>query len=65
MFEKFHEVIMGWKHVDNLQMGPPSTNERVGNVVNIGSNKKVIKFSVDTERKDTERRMIYVDIIRG
>ena len=35
LFAKFHEVIMGWKHVDNLQMGPASTKEGVGNVVKV------------------------------
>ena len=32
LFTKFCDVIMGWKHVDTLQMGPLSTKERVGNV---------------------------------
>ena len=35
MFAKFCDVIMGWKHVDTLQMGPPSTKERVVNVVKV------------------------------
>ena len=38
MFAKFCDVIMEWKHVDTLQMEPPSTNERVGNVVKVRSN---------------------------
>ena len=33
LFAKFHDVIMGWKHVDTLQIGPPSTKDRVGNVL--------------------------------
>ena len=30
---KFRDVIMGWKHVDNIQMGPPSTKDCVVNVL--------------------------------
>ena len=37
IFVKFREVIMRWKHIDTLQMGPPSTKERVGNVDWVGS----------------------------
>ena len=29
LFVKFREVIIGWKYIDNLQMGPPSTKESV------------------------------------
>ena len=36
LFVKMCEVIMGWKHIDTLQMGSPSTNDRVVNVVYIG-----------------------------
>ena len=32
LFVKFPDVIMGWKHIDMLQMGPTSIKERVGNV---------------------------------
>ena len=32
LFMKFPEVIMGWKHIVALQMGPPSTNEYNENV---------------------------------
>ena len=32
---KFCDMIMGWKHVDTLQKGPPSTNDSVVNVVKI------------------------------
>ena len=32
MFVNFREVIMGWKHIDALKMGPPSTKECVVNV---------------------------------
>ena len=39
LFVKFLEVIMGWEHVDNLQMVPPSTKEPVVNVVEVQSSK--------------------------
>ena len=29
LFVRFCDVIMGWKHVDTLHMGPPSTKEHV------------------------------------
>ena len=32
LFVRFRGVIMGWKHIDTLQMGPPSTKENVGNI---------------------------------
>ena len=35
LFAKFCDVIMGWKHVDTLQMGPPSTKDHVGNLVKV------------------------------
>ena len=40
LFAKFCDVIMGWKHLYNLQMGPPSTKERVENVVKVRSNQE-------------------------
>ena len=39
LFLKFCEGIMGWKHVDILQMGPSSTKEYVGNMDEIKSRK--------------------------
>ena len=48
LFSKFCDVIMGWKNVYTLQMGPPSTNERVGNVVKIRLNQKEIKSNMET-----------------
>ena len=48
LFAKFCDVIMGWKHVDNLQMGPPSTKERVVNVVKVSSNQEEIKSNMET-----------------
>ena len=48
LFAKFHDMIMGWKHVDTLQMGPPSTKERVGNVVNVSSNQEENESKMET-----------------
>ena len=48
LFTKFCDMIMGWKHVDILHMGPPSTKERVGNVVKVMSNQEEIKFNMET-----------------
>ena len=42
LFAKFCDVIMGWKHVDTLQMGPTSTKERVENVVKFRSTQEEI-----------------------
>ena len=36
-------------------MVPPSTKERIGNVVKVGSNKEVIEFNVETEGEYIER----------
>ena len=41
-------MIMGWKHVDTLQMRPPSTKERVGNVVKVSSNQEEIDSNMKT-----------------
>ena len=38
LFVKFCDLVMGWKHVDTLQMGPHSTNQRVGILVKVRSN---------------------------
>ena len=35
IFAKVCDMIMGWKHVDTLQMEPPSTKECVVNVVKV------------------------------
>ena len=45
---------MEWKHVDTLQMEPPSTNERVGNVVKFRSNQKEIETNMETGRERIE-----------
>ena len=50
LFAKFCDIIMGWKHVDMIQMGPPSTKELVGDVVKIRSNKEEIESTMETER---------------
>ena len=49
---KFREVIMGWKHIDTLQMGPTSTKELVGNVEKVESRKEVIESNVETKDKN-------------
>ena len=41
-------MIMGWKHVDTLQMRPPSTKDRVGNVVKVRSNQEEIDSNIET-----------------
>ena len=51
---------MGWKHVDTIQIGLTSTKECVGIVVNIRSNKEIIKYSVETEGEETERIFLHV-----
>ena len=40
LFAKFCDVIIGWKHIDTLQMGPPSTKENVVDVVKVRSNQE-------------------------
>ena len=55
---------MGWKHVDVIQMGPPSAKERVGNSVMIGPNKEVIESSIGIEGEEMEGKMPYMDIVR-
>ena len=40
---------MGWKHVYTLQVGPPSTNDWVGNVVKVKSNQEEIESNMETE----------------
>ena len=65
MFAKFRKVIMVWKRVDNLQTGPPSITEHVGNVVDTKSNKEGFKYSVDTGGDETRGKTSYADIFRG
>ena len=57
LFSKFHDVIMGWKHVDTLHMGPPLTKERVGNVVKFRSNQEEIESSMETGGERIESRV--------
>ena len=56
LFVKFREVIVGWKHVDTLQLVPPSTKERVVNMYKVKYRKKVIDSNVETKDKMWERR---------
>ena len=59
---------MGRKHVDTLQMGPPSTKERVGNVGKVRSNQEEIESNIDTGGKIQIHRgdiMIQDKIQRG
>ena len=58
-----YEVIMGWKHIDNLHMGPPSTNERVENVDEVNSMKEVIESNIETKDKNVGRKQSYADIL--
>ena len=46
LFLKFREVIMGWKHIDTLHMGPSSTKECVGNVDKVKSRIKEVGSSI-------------------
>ena len=39
IFVKSRKVIVGWKHIHTLQMGPPSTKERAGNMDEVESTK--------------------------
>ena len=48
LFAKFRDEIMGWRHVDTLQMGPPSTKESVGNVVKFRSNQEELESNMET-----------------
>ena len=62
LFVKFCEVFMGWKHIDTLQMVPPSTKECVVNVFKVGSRKREVKSSVDTKEENSKSKKSYVDI---
>ena len=51
---KFHDVIMGWKDMDTLHMGNPSTKEHVRNVDEVESiikakNKYMVKIKAYTD----------------
>ena len=48
IFAKFRDIVMGWKHVDTLQIGPSSTKEHVVNVVNVRSNQEEIESNMET-----------------
>ena len=57
LFAKLCDVVMGWKHVDTLQMVPPPTMERVGNVVKFRSKPRRNRFQHgDRRRKNRIQR---------
>ena len=56
---KFGEVIKGWKRIDTLYMGPPSTKEHVGNVDDFESIKEGIKFNIDTKYRTRKEIIIH------
>ena len=39
LFSKFYDMIMGWKHIETLQILSPSTKECAVNVVKVSSKK--------------------------
>ena len=43
---KFLEVIMTWKQMDTLHIGPPSIKKIVGNIDEVESIKEVIKSNI-------------------
>ena len=57
LFMKFRDVIFGWKHVNTLKMGPPSTNEIAGNVVKVRSNQEEIESNMDAGGERIESRV--------
>ena len=63
LFVKFHELIMGRKHIDNLQMGLISTNERVGKMDDVKPIKLLIDYNVDTKVKKVLRNKLYAYIV--
>ena len=58
LFMKFHDVIMGWKHIYTLQMGPPSIKDHVGNEDEVLS-------SIKSTKKDMREKHLYADILIG
>ena len=63
LFVKFCEVIMVWKHVYTLHMGPPSTKECVIYTVEVESIKGEVEYSAETKEENTERNKLYSDIV--
>ena len=61
LFVTFCKVIMVWKHIDNLHMGHPSTNECVVNVVRVESNKGEVESSVNKKEENTETKNTYIE----
>ena len=62
-FVKFHELIMGWKHIDILQMVPPSIKDHVGNVDEVKPRKEVIESTVEAKDKKLATNKSYADIV--
>ena len=60
---KFREVILVWRHINNLHMGPSSTKQRVGNVEAVESSKEFIKSTVEKKDKNTVRGELCTDIV--
>ena len=56
IFVKFHYVIMGWKQIDKLRVGPSSTKENVENVDKVESR-------TNAEEIYTGKKKSYVDIV--
>ena len=57
LFAKFRDVIMGWKHIDNLHIVPPSIKEHVVNVVKVRSNQEEIESNIETGGERIESRV--------
>ena len=54
---------MGWKHIDTLQMGPPSNKERVLNMDKVASRKEVVDSNIETKGEILVRKKLYADIV--
>ena len=63
LFVNFCEVIMGWKHIDTLQMGPPSNRECVRDKEEVESSREVIESNIETKDEKLVRKKLYVDIV--
>ena len=57
LFVKVYDVVMGWKHLETLQIGPLSGKECVGNVVKFKSNQEDIESNMETEEERIESRL--------
>ena len=59
----FREVIMGWKNIDNLHMGPPSSKQRVRNEDKVYPRKEATESNIETKEKNTGGKILYADIV--